>query len=185
MPELRHIYVMSPPPVRTLVRLMLFVWMVQTVTWLEAATVALSPVADTTLSQTSPDNNFGREAFLSSGVTVDALINRALLKFDVAANVPSNATIERVVLTLTVPNSTDQVAASFSLHRVLRDWGERSKSDGGNGAAATSGEATWLARLYPANQWSVAGAGAPDDFIAAASATQLIGTEGNYSFTNL
>ena len=51
-----------------------------------------------------------------------------------------------------MPNSTAQLAAAFSLHRVLRDWGEGSKSDGGNGAVATSGEATWISRLYPANQ---------------------------------
>src|SRR4051812_33231101 len=97
---------MIPPSVRGLAGLILLSAITLTPLMLQAASVAMSAVADTFLSQTSPDNNFGGELFLSSGLTDDALVNRALLKFDVAANVPSNATIQKVTLTLNVTHST-------------------------------------------------------------------------------
>src|SRR5258708_40108594 len=133
---------------------------------LDAATMALSPVADTTLSQALSGNNLGGEAFLSSGLDDNAQVSRALLKFNIAGNVPSNATIQSVTLTLTVAHSTALISSSFSLHRTLQDWGEGSKTNGSDGAPAGSGEATWSARFYPATLWSVAGGGSAVDYVA-------------------
>jgi len=152
--------------------------------WLNAATIALPPVADTTSSQSYPDNNLGGEAFLESGLNDNADVSRALLKFDVAGNLPANATIQRVTLTLTVAHSISVSASVFSLHRVLHAWGEGAKTNGAGGGPATSGEATWNARLYPAPLWSVPGATAPADYVAAASASQFVIAESSYSFSS-
>jgi len=149
---------------------------------LDAATMTLSPVADTTLSEASAGNNLGGEAFLSSGLDDNAQVSRALLKFNIAGNVPSNATIQSVTLTLTVAHSTALTSSSFSLHRTLQDWGEGSKTNGNNGGPAGSGEATWSARFYPATLWSVAGGGSPVDYVATPSASQYVTTEGSYNF---
>src|SRR5258708_14468814 len=96
---------------------------------LEGASMTLSPVADTTLSQINPGNNLGGETFLNSGTDDNGLLSRALLRFDIASNVPSNAALQRVTLTLTVTHSTSVSASSFSLHRALQSWGEGAKAN--------------------------------------------------------
>src|SRR5207248_6129411 len=50
------------------------------------------------------------------------------------------------------------------------------------GAPASNGQATWLARFYPNVLWSAPGAAAPADFLAVTSASQSIATEGSYTF---
>src|SRR6266576_2911643 len=95
--------------------------------WLNAATIAVPSVADTTISQSYPENNLGGESFLQSGLNDNAEVSRALLKFDIAGNLPANATIQRVTLTLTVAQSISVNASFFSLHRALQPWGEGSK----------------------------------------------------------
>jgi len=152
--------------------------------WLNAATIAVPSLADTTISQSYPDNNLGGESFLQSGLNDNAEVSRALLKFDIAGNLPANATIQRVTLTLTVAQSISVNASFFSLHRALQPWGEGSKANGDSGGLATSGEATWNARSYPATLWSVPGATAPADYVAAASASQYVIAEGSYSFSS-
>src|SRR6266446_5312407 len=92
--------------------------------WLNAATIAIPSVADTTLSQGYPNNNLGGESFLESGLNDNAEVSRALLEFDIAGNLPANATIQRVTLTLTVAHSISVNASVFSLHRALQAWGE-------------------------------------------------------------
>src|SRR3982074_285786 len=139
---------MSPPKVRVLLGLIPV--LILAADEMKAATVVLPPSADTSLSQTSPNNNFGGEPFFTSGSTVDLVLNRALLKFDIASYIPSNATIQSVSLTLTVTQSISLEASAFSLHRMLQNWGEGTKASGGNGAPATAGEATWSARISPA-----------------------------------
>src|SRR5947209_11443572 len=105
---------MLPPRIQRRFTLILFLLLAGALEDLEAAIITLSPLADTTLSQLNPNNNFGGETSFSSGFTDDALTNRALLKFDVASKVPSNAIIEQVTLTLTVLHSTALQPASFS-----------------------------------------------------------------------
>ena len=71
-----------------------------------------------------------------------------------------------------------------SLHRVLTAWGEgASDADGeeGAGAAATTGDATWLYAQYATSTWSSAGG----DFDPAVSAVTLVErTAGAYSWTD-
>src|SRR5262249_21659595 len=59
--------------------------------------VTLSPVADTTLFEHDPNNNLGANSTLvigtTAGVSGPASRSRALMKFDVAGTIPTNATI--------------------------------------------------------------------------------------------
>ena len=59
--------------------------------------LALLPVADTTLYGTLPDYNLGGVATLIAGTTFLGQSNRALLRFDMGL-IPGNASIESVTL---------------------------------------------------------------------------------------
>lgn len=156
---------------------------------LQAATLILNPVADTTLSQHDPSNNLGGEPTLFAGATGSTLTNRALFKFDVARSIPADSILQNATLTMAVVKTAAGVPATFSLHRILRDWGEGTGrgpgSAGGNlGSPATPGEATWLARFHPDVLWSAPGGSAPADFGSVVSASQSIAGAGNYTFSS-
>jgi hypothetical protein len=129
-------------------------------------TALLAPVADTSLLESDPMNNLGGLEDLSAG-TEDGLLSRALLKFDVSSSIPAEASITQVnlfvtVITLPLDGGLD---SNFSLHRLLRDWGEGNKDGSGVGAPATAGEATWLARFHPATLWTLPGGQAGTDYV--------------------
>src|ERR1700674_1626399 len=70
-----------------------------------AAVVSLNPVADAYIREFSPDINFGGEPSVVSGLLGDRAafeIRRALLRFDLAGQVPPGAVIQSATLTLTV-----------------------------------------------------------------------------------
>lgn len=140
--------------------------------------VALLPVADTTLHEAFPDNNFGGGSTFTSGGRNMGGRARALLKFDLAGAVPSGVTIVSASLTVTV-TAANGPESTFELHRVVSDWGEGSGSDFGVGSAGGAGEATWNNRLGPGTPWAAAGG----DFVAAVSASTSINAPGQYTFT--
>jgi hypothetical protein len=82
--------------------------------------------------------------------------------------------------------SASSQATSMSLYRVGENWGEGTSlaASGGQGAAATTGDATWPARLYDATSpvaWTAAGG----TFTPTASATVTVGgTPGYYSWNS-
>jgi hypothetical protein len=137
----------------------------------EPQTVVLAPSKDNTLFQDASggrSNAVGQHLF--AGATRSRSLRRALLAFDVAAQVPPGSRITRVTLTLAI-SMTVAGPASTSLHRVTADWGEGTSDAGdssdGGGAAATAGDATWLHTFFPDRFWSTIGG----DFEAAADAT--------------
>lgn len=149
-----------------------------------ALTTNLVAVADTALRNSAPDSNFGATPSLPVGVAMSQpLINRCLFKFDVADRIPANATIVSVTLHLTLTvNPTP--AHDYSLHRLLKDWGEGTKSAPANfgGAPASAGEATWNSRMHGTELWGVPGGQAGSDFVTAASATsELTGLGGTFT----
>jgi hypothetical protein len=153
-----------------------------------AATVRVHPVADTTLFETTPTNNLGKVSSLAAGTTARSKRSRALIRFDLAGAVPSNAVITDATLTLSVvraPASGGGVDSVFGLHRVLRAWVEGTKSAEANGSPATAGEATWLARGHPSNPWHQPGAAAPVDFVPDPGSERMVGGLGDYEFTGL
>jgi len=69
-----------------------------------ADVVVPTPAADTTLSETSPDNNSGANANFGAGGSGRLTRNRALLRFDLAGQLPPTAIVLSVTLSLTVVN---------------------------------------------------------------------------------
>src|SRR5437762_2179927 len=60
------------------------------------------PIADTTLSENYPSNNFGAMKFVNSGTTQNLTKNRALFAFDIAGAIPQGSKIKAAGLTLEV-----------------------------------------------------------------------------------
>ena len=142
---------------------------------------ALLPcIADTALSQQSPDYNFGGASSLPVGRTSSGTRSRGLYKFAVT-NIPAGATIHSATLELEVVLNNLEVDRSFSVHRVRTGWGEGNKAGDG---PATAGEATWNARFFPDLLWSSPGGASDVDFVGTPSASEELSGVGRYIFTS-
>ncbi|MDB6015893.1 MAG: hypothetical protein JWR19_382 [Pedosphaera sp.] len=139
-----------------------------------AATANLSAVADTTLLQNNPNNNLGGHTNFAAGTMANGLHSRALLEFNIAGSIPTNAIINSVSLTLNVTAAASQ-SATFELHPMLASWLEGNKT-GQLGAPATTGEATWNNRAAPGTAWGAAGGLAGTDFSATSGGSAFIST---------
>ncbi len=135
-------------------------------------TVAVPCSRDNTLYEDptgSLSNGSGVSIFV--GVTGLSLKRRALVHFDVAASVPAGARIVDARLDVNVVQSAAFIAVDVFGHRVLQDWGEGASApafgNGGGGAPAAPGDATWLHTFYPGSFWTTPGG----DFAAAPSFT--------------
>lgn len=132
-----------------------------------AATILLQPVADTTLTEYAPNNNLGGTTFVTAGTTgvnAGGARTRGLYRFDFSS-IPANSKITSVSFTLEVtwePGNPE--SSSFALHRMLRSWGEGNKDSTseqspGLGLSATEGEATWNSPFaLTTNAWNTPGA---------------------------
>jgi hypothetical protein len=142
--------------------------------------VTLHPVRDNTLFQdANGDTSNGAGPVLFAGNNGQGLTRRALLRFDLADGVPSGVVIDSVVLTLRVSNASNPIPREFTLHRVLRDWGEESSyATGGAGAPAADGDASWQYAFYPTQLWSMSGG----DFDAGPSAALALGGPDAYAW---
>jgi hypothetical protein len=153
-------------------------------------TAVLAPVADTGLREYDPNTSMGGEKFFPVGTTSSSgnyTRNRGLVRFDLAANLPSNAVIMSATLNLRVTkdNRGAVTAVPHDLHRVLRAWGEGTNT-GFLGSPAMTNDATWNSRLHGIATWVTPG-GEPDtDFVSEASATTTLGytNVGGYNFTS-
>jgi len=84
-------------------------------------------------------------------------IRRGLIHFDMEGVIPEQARIENVALHLYASNDPD-IAEKVRLYPALQDWGEdASCGNGGKGAAAKPGDATWLHTFYDTDTWGEAG----------------------------
>lgn len=151
-----------------------------------AEVVTLTPVADTALFESVPDNNLGASQSLAAGNTAGASPTRSVMKFDVSAAVPAGAKITGARLDLTVVRSPFLVEpAIFEAHRLLADWGEGDKGAGavtGIGGLAAEGEATWNARMFGVSTWTTPGG----DFATEISASAAVsGDTISFSGANL
>jgi hypothetical protein len=137
---------------------------------------------DNTLYQSATgafSNGAGTSFFVGRvGANGGGNARRGLIAFDIAANVPAGASIDSVKLTLRMSKS-NVGAQTIALHRVSADWGEGVSNAGGEeggGAAATTGDATWIHRFFNTSLWTNAGG----DFAAAASASRAVSGIGAY-----
>ena len=137
--------------------------------------VTITPRKDNTLFDTGTDSSSGAGDAVFSGKTGlggGGTVQRAVLAFDVAGDVPPGSTITAASLTLTLVNAGGIDDQTHSLHRLTADWGEgTSVGLGGNGAPATPGDATWSHTFFPDSFWTNPGG----DFDPVASATQVVG----------
>ena len=129
----------------------------------------------------SLSNGTGEYVFAGQNNIGDA--RRALMAFAIADSLPSEATIDSVVLTLNLSRAIGG-SVSNALHRVTADWGEGTSDasccapEEGAGGSAMAGDATWLQRVFRTTDWTTPGG----DYAAAPSAARSVGGVGAYSW---
>lgn len=143
-----------------------------------ADTVALQPVKDNTLYESpsgSLSNGAGQHLFAGRNSQPANSRRRAVISFDISGNVPSGSTVVGVSLTMTA-SANSSGSTNVALHRLTSAWGEGTSdagNPGGQGTAATTGDATWLHTFFDTDVWSTTGG----DFDPAASgSTPAVGT---------
>ena len=149
-------------------------------------TVTLAPCADTSLFENEPDNNLGASVSLVSGANTSGYRSRELMQFSFTNQIPSNAIIQSVTLTVnvvTVPGGGGGAASVFDMHRLLVSWTE-GIGTGNMGSPANPGETTWDYRFYPTNGWTTPGGGISNDFSAVVSASLLWNAIGMYTYAS-
>lgn len=146
-------------------------------------TVTVAASADNTIYQNPATSSNALGPNIFSGTNGGGSPRRGLIRFDVASAVPANATITAVMLTLNC-NTSRSIADNVSLHKLLAAWGEGTSNAGsvsdGQGATATTNDATWAARFFPSTLWTAAGG----DYNATASANVSINSTGFYQWSS-
>jgi spore coat protein A len=151
------------------------------------ATVTINPIGDNTIAdgidpgsgEDFTDNSSGACEHIFSGTTADGFPRRALLRFDIAGNIPAGSTINSVTLTMTVSRSGDNLDATMTLHPVSKLWGEGTATcgprGGGQGDPAGAGDATWLDAEFGSVSWTDPGG----DFGSVGTAADVGSGNGN------
>lgn len=144
----------------------------------EPVEITLVPSRDNSIYSDFPNNSNGAGDLFAGRIQSGDGVRRALLQFDLD-EVPAGSQIIDATLSLTV-NMTTTGSFDFSLHRLLRDWGEAGSFGTGTGGPAQTGDATWSNAFHPGDAWSAAGG----DFVSSASATTAVGALGQYQWTS-
>ncbi len=138
--------------------------------------VTIGPSKDNTLYRESGSlsNGAGQNFFVGHTSTLTNTVRRAVIAFDIAANVPAGSTIDSVALTLHLSRAPFGAGSTpIALHRLLADWGEGTSDPlggEGGGAPATTGDATWLHRFFNTIFWATPGG----DFSTTVSAARTV-----------
>ena len=126
----------------------------------------------------------GAGDWVFTGKTRLDLTRRAVMRFDIAANIPAGSTINSVTLYLYMSRSKENTLYNTSLYLLLASWGEGTSNAGGEegeGIASTTNDATWIHRFYPGTSWTTAGG----DYSPQARATTPVGDNGFYSWSSV
>ena len=146
-----------------------------------AETVHITADRDATLIEDAEgDVANGSGPSIFAGQTNQSMfgVRRALVRFDVASALPADAIIDSAYLSM-YENSNNAAPSDISVHRVLADWGEgASFSNGGSGAPAQEGDATWLHTFYDYDYWVQQGG----QYVANASASETVGGNDFYTW---
>jgi hypothetical protein len=139
-----------------------------------ADVVTIVPSRDNTIFEAPVGNSDGAGPSFFSGRTNTSGVRRGLLffKVDASAGIPAGSVVTSVALTLNVTRFFGG-SANFSLQRALNDWGEGTSNsgvNGGNGAPATTGDATWNNNFFNTSSWTSPGG----DFSTTVSAMTLV-----------
>lgn len=137
---------------------------------------------DNTLIETPAVNsNGGGDGIYAGRVQIfgGETIRRALFSFDLSA-IPTSATVDSAIVTLTMVQAATLATPLHTVHRVNASWGEGIVIGGGQGNLAAPGDVTWTERLSGSSSWATAGG----DFVTTPSATVPIAEIGAYAFTS-
>ena len=150
--------------------------------WGGALTLVLEPKRDNTLyeSPTGTISNGAGQHFFA-GRTLTGARRRGVLAFDLSA-IPPGTVLDSVAVVLSMSRAQPG-ANPVSLHRLLAEWGEGTSDaplEEGGGTSSTSGDATWIHRFFPTDNWTVAGG----DFVSLVSATVSIGSTGFFTWSS-
>lgn len=134
---------------------------------------------DNSIFESNALNSGGGLPAFFSGTNAMFSPRRALLAFDIAAEVPDGAQITSVELRLYLGNAPNEDSQNIGLHRLTTDWGEGTVGNDreaismtGMGFTADPGDATWSHASLDSVSW--ANPGATGDFVTTPSATAAI-----------
>jgi hypothetical protein len=148
--------------------------------------ININPIKDNTLYEYVPadgdrSNALGNHFF--AGETAMGELRRGVLAFDIAGSIPSGSTILGVTLSLNMSRTGLDTPRIVELHKLLTDWGEGTSvapGEEGDGAPATTNDATWRHRFYDTTFWTTEGG----DYSATVSASQSVGAVGVYTWSS-
>ena len=151
-----------------------------------AAIINIMPSKDNTLYEFDPaegdiSNALGLHFF--AGKTAMGELRRGVLAFDIAGSIPPGSTITAVSLSMNMSRLPVDTAYTVELHKLLADWGEGTSDapgEEGDGAPATTNDATWRHRFFDTIFWTMEGG----DFSATVSASQPVGPVGHYMWSS-
>src|SRR6266536_884372 len=151
-----------------------------------ALTISIMPSKDNTLYEYDPaegDHSNGAGFHFFAGVTSMSELRRGVLAFDIAGSIPPGSTITAVSLSLNMSRTLLETARTVELHKLLADWGEgtsHAPGEEGDGAPATTNDATWRHRFFDTIFWAMEGG----DFSATVTASQSVGPVGPYTWNS-
>jgi glucose/arabinose dehydrogenase len=147
--------------------------------------VILQAAKDNTIfSEVTGNSNGAGTDFFAGTIANSASHRRALLGFTFGS-VPADAIVASATLTLNLDKAPPAAFPyNFTLHRMLADWGEGSSvapGQGGQGAPASSADATWLKPFFGgAGSWITPGG----EFANAPSASTIANNVGTYAWSS-
>jgi len=151
-----------------------------------AAIIVINPSKDNTLYEYDPaegdmSNALGLHFF--AGETGMGELRRGVVAFDIAGHIPPGSTITAVSLSMNMSRTPVVTTRTVELHKLLADWGEgtsHAPGEEGDGAPATSNDATWRHRFFDTIFWTNEGG----DFSTTVTASQSVGAIGQYTWTS-
>lgn len=163
-------------------RLVLLAFLFVTPGRVSADMIQLDAARDNTIFEEMVGTNHlsnGAGDFLFAGSTDLDNTRRALMVFDVSANIPAGATITSASLRMNVTRRPTTSPHLHTIHRLESDWGEGASDalgQEGAGISAQPGDATWQHAFFdPASPtpWSSPGG----DFAGPLSSSVIISDE--------
>ncbi|MDX1698000.1 MAG: DNRLRE domain-containing protein, partial [Thiohalobacterales bacterium] len=114
--------------------------------WSAIATIDAVNIQDNTVAEELADNSSGACDSIFAGNTDNGFARRALMRFDVGAQIPPGSIINSVTLTLTITRGGNNADSTMELHPIGAAWVEGTEGcgvrGGGQGEPSTGG-VTW------------------------------------------
>ena len=144
----------------------------------------LEAIMDNTIFEEGELSN-GAGDYIFTGVTKNDDKRRALVKFNLASDVPEGITFDSAALILT-PSKVKTYGTEVSVYKVLTEWGEGTSdaiNEEGQGATATQDDATWTKAMTGGDNWIHPGG--DYEIEVSAEATVISGTESIFKSSSM